>query len=132
MNIAIEPTVMVFRFEDSGDDLIGVLVGMKPHENGTTSYVIENPYFPIIDRSTGELGLMPYCVFSTETLFTFPVSKVQFYAPATDPIAKEYINLLGRRHQASLIDPDEIQEAKKAFKKAMKTLTLSPTTSTVQ
>ncbi len=131
MNLRIEPTVVVLRVEDS-DDIIGVFAGMKVNDSGMTSYVIENPYFPIIDRHTGELGLMPYCVFSNETLYSFPVNKVQFYTPAADPIAREYINLLGRRQQISLIDPEEIQEAKAAFKTAMKTLTMSPTTTTVQ
>lgn len=129
--MTIEPTVVVIR-QKQGPDVVGICVTVKLNETGAGSYLIEHPYVPLVDHDTGSLTLIPYCPLSDQTIYEFPLVDTKFMTPAKEELASEYMAGLSRKLTVTVIDEEKEKAQKIAFRNALETLSLSPTTETIQ
>jgi len=129
------PPVIVIR-QRRGPDVIGILAGGKTKEDGISSYistyVIEHPFVPIQNYNNGTFNLIPFCPLTEQTLFDFHTKDMVFMHPAKDDLAMEYLSGLARMNTISVTDDEEVREQKRAFRKALRTLQISPSTETIQ
>lgn len=130
-----KPNVAVIR-QRRGPDIIGIIVGYKTSDDGlstvVSSYLIEYPFVPVIDYSSGSFNLMPWCPFTDQTVFEFKSKDMVFMVPAKEELATNYLSGLGMRNAVSVTDPDQVKKDKIAFRKALETLSLAPSTETLQ
>jgi len=135
MNQEQKPSVAIIR-QNQGPDIIGIIVGYKTRDEGlstvVSSYMIEHPFIPIIDYSSAEFKLMPWCPLTDQTVFEFHSKDMVFMFPAKEEIATNYLSGLGMRNSVSVTDPDQVKRDKIAFRKALETLSLAPSTETLQ
>lgn len=127
----IEPSVVVIR-QKQGPDIVGICVTVRLSDAGSAAYLIEHPYVPLVDHHSGSLTLIPYCPLSDQTIYEFPVNETKFMTPAKDELAQEYMTGLARKATQTMFDAAEFKAQKLAFKNALETLEISPTTETLQ
>ncbi len=129
------PNVAIIR-QRRGPDIIGIVLGYKTREEGiqtlVSSYLIEHPYIPMIDYSSGGYNLMPWCPFADQTVFEFHTKDVVFMSPAKKDIVVNYLKGLALKGVTTAADSDKLKGDKIAFRKALESLTLSPGTETLQ
>lgn len=128
--------VVVIR-QRRGPDIVGILVGYDTEKKGgenpkICTLSVEHPFVPIMDYSMGSFNLIPFCPLTDQTLFEFHTKDLTFVHPAKAELASEYLSGLARMNTLSVTDPEERRQEKIDFKKALKTLQISPGTETLQ
>ena len=125
-------TPVVIIRQKEGPDIVGILGGVKIRDDGISAYVIEHPFIPYVDHSQEAFSLAPYCYLSDQTTFEFLVKDTVFMIPTKKDLQMEYLKGLAKMNAVSVSEPEEERKQKLAFKHALKTLTLSPGTETLQ
>lgn len=72
-----------------GSELIAMLI-----ENDDYIVKVEFPYSIKYDRTLGGVTLYPYCLWSSEQIFTFTMDKVMYVVSCEDVIANRYLDLV--------------------------------------
>lgn len=121
----LSPVVAVVRTV-SDDDILGILVGVSE-----TALKLEHPYFAIVNHTTGNMALVPYCVLSNETFYDFAKHNLKFIVVANEDIAKKYMEVVTAAKFHLSTDPEVLAQQKKDFKTACKAYVTTASNDTV-
>jgi hypothetical protein len=80
----VKDYVIVLRTDDS--DVIGIIV-----KDDQDSVLIEHPYFIQYNPTSERILLLPYCMYTSETLFVFKKTDIKFLVTASDEVADKFL-----------------------------------------
>lgn len=91
--------IVLIRFHNKKHDILGFLL------NQTKKKIIVGKPFSVYMK---EGMLIPYCVFSDESIYSFPNKKIEFIVSTSDAIKQEYLNLISGDREITQNNPETV------------------------